>query len=56
MVDQVLQYILNRKTVKLSASEISNIRAARQVVLAAIGSGNTVYGINTGFGKLSQFG
>lgn len=54
MVDQVIQFLRNRQTVKLPPSAIRNVRAARQVVLSAIKSGKTIYGINTGFGKLSQ--
>ncbi|MFH1213815.1 MAG: histidine ammonia-lyase [Candidatus Neomarinimicrobiota bacterium] len=54
MVDQVIKYLQNPKAVKLSPAAIKRINAAHRVVLKAIDSGTTVYGINTGFGKLSQ--
>jgi len=54
MVDQVIYFLQSTKPVKLTPSEIRNVKAARQTVLSAIESGETIYGINTGFGKLSQ--
>ncbi|MCK9243748.1 MAG: histidine ammonia-lyase [Candidatus Marinimicrobia bacterium] len=54
MVDQVIKFLQSRKSLKLPASAIRKVNDARKVVLAAVESGQTVYGINTGFGKLSQ--
>jgi histidine ammonia-lyase len=54
MLSKVQRFLRDRPKVTLSAEERARIRRARQTVLKKIESGDTVYGINTGFGKLSQ--
>ena len=54
MLEKVTRFLNRRTKVTLSESEMSRIQTARQVVLEKIQSGKTIYGINTGFGKLAQ--
>ena len=40
-------------TVKLSATALRRIALSRETIIALIGEGNPIYGVNTGFGKLA---
>jgi len=50
---QVFEFLQRPSVVKLSRSAVTRILASRAVVLDFIARGKTVYGINTGFGRLS---
>lgn len=54
MVNRVQQYLHERPVLELEPAAIQRLQASRQVVLDALAAGKTIYGINTGFGKLSQ--
>ncbi|MCE0762500.1 histidine ammonia-lyase [Pseudonocardia kujensis] len=41
-------------TVDLAPQALENIRRGHQVILDAVGRGDVVYGVNTGFGKLAD--
>jgi len=50
---QVFEFLQRPSVVKLSRSAVTRILASRALVLDFIARGKTVYGINTGFGRLS---
>ncbi|MDD5765206.1 MAG: histidine ammonia-lyase [Candidatus Marinimicrobia bacterium] len=54
MLEKVARFLHHRTKVTLSEAEMNRIQTARDVVLEKIRAGKTVYGINTGFGKLAQ--
>ncbi len=50
---QVFEFLQRPSVVKLSRSAVMRILASRALVMDFIAQGKTVYGINTGFGRLS---
>jgi histidine ammonia-lyase len=54
MVNQVIEFLKKSPAIKLSEEELRCIQAGRRVIEEALAAGKTIYGINTGFGKLSQ--
>ncbi|HSE33703.1 MAG TPA: histidine ammonia-lyase [Pyrinomonadaceae bacterium] len=53
-LNQISAVANRREQVSLSASARGRVEAARQVVEQIVDEGRTVYGVNTGFGKLSD--
>lgn len=53
-LDEVSQVALHSRPVAVDPSALSRIRSSRGVVDALLARGDTAYGINTGFGKLSD--
>jgi len=51
---QLYDVALRGEQVQLTASAIERMKASRVVVERLVGSGDTAYGINTGFGKLAS--
>jgi histidine ammonia-lyase len=51
---QLYDVALRGETVSLSADAIDRMKASRAVVERVVASGETAYGINTGFGKLAS--
>jgi len=51
---QLYAVALNRESVSLSAESIARMKSSRAVVDKLVASGQTAYGINTGFGKLAS--
>jgi histidine ammonia-lyase len=51
---QVFEFLHRPSVVKLPRSAVTKILASRAVVMNFIARGQTVYGINTGFGRLSM--
>ena len=52
---EVLETIFsNQKEVSIDRSYKSNVEASAEIVKQAVSAGKPVYGINTGFGKLSN--
>jgi histidine ammonia-lyase len=51
---QVVAVARGQETVILARSSHERVTQSRQVVEAIIAEGRTVYGVNTGFGKLSD--
>ena len=47
-------FLAHSPKVQLSDNAIERMQQARAVVRKAIDTGDTVYGVNTGFGKLSD--
>ncbi len=54
VLDQLLDVALHGRPVSLAPEALPRIRASRAVVDALLAGGGTAYGINTGFGKLSD--
>ncbi len=54
MISDLQKFLLEKPEISLTNEQIKNINAARRVVLDVIEKNKTVYGINTGFGKLSH--
>jgi histidine ammonia-lyase len=52
-VENAKKIIWNREHVSLSAKSLERVRAARTVIEGIVSRDQRVYGINTGFGKLS---
>lgn len=53
-LDQLRPVFHGPVRVELTDHALGNIRRAHQVILDAIGRGDVVYGVNTGFGKLAD--
>lgn len=53
-LDEICAVALHGRSVELNAAALPGIRASRAIVDALLTSGGTAYGINTGFGKLSD--
>jgi histidine ammonia-lyase len=53
-LDQIAAVARREEQVSLSASARQRVEAARLVVEEIVAAGRTVYGVNTGFGKLSD--
>jgi histidine ammonia-lyase len=53
-LSEISDVALNGRAVALDSAALPGIRASRAVVDALLASGGTAYGINTGFGKLSD--
>ncbi|MGJ6126945.1 histidine ammonia-lyase [Mycolicibacterium sp. Y3] len=53
-LDQLRPVFHGPVRVELTDHALENIRRAHQVILDAIGRGDVVYGVNTGFGKLAD--
>jgi len=53
-IDNIIKFLQTKEKIRLSASDRERILKSRQVVDAVLQRGEMVYGINTGFGKLSQ--
>ena len=51
---QIASVARGEERVKLSANALERVEKARRIVEQIISEGRTVYGINTGFGKLSD--
>lgn len=51
---EIKQFLENQNSVTLTREQENRIKKARQLVKKAIDEDRTIYGINTGFGKLSQ--
>src|ERR1700687_4842769 len=51
---QLYEVALGGETVSLSTDAIERMKASRAVVDRVVASGQTAYGINTGFGKLAS--
>jgi len=54
MIEKAFEFLQSRDTLTLSDQSVEKINRARQIVLDFIGQGKTIYGINTGFGKLAS--
>ena len=54
MIEKAFKFLQSRETVTLSEDAINKIKRSRQLVLDFIKQGKTIYGINTGFGKLAS--
>ena len=53
-VDQLTRFYFGNDSVSLSQSCWSNVQQSRDVVMELIDRGETVYGLNTGFGLLAN--
>ena len=53
-IADVVSVARGNATVALDAKALKAVAASRRVVEAAVSSGQTVYGVNTGFGKLAH--
>ncbi|MBC8491258.1 MAG: aromatic amino acid lyase, partial [Candidatus Marinimicrobia bacterium] len=53
MIEKAYEFLQSRGAVTLSIKSIEKITDARKTVMDFINRDKTVYGINTGFGKLS---
>jgi histidine ammonia-lyase len=53
-IEDVVNVARNRSRVEIASSAIVNVESGRRSLERIFGSGKTVYGINTGFGKLSD--
>ncbi len=53
-IDQILEISRNLARVSLSKEALDSVENGRKVVERIIKSGKTAYGVNTGFGKLSE--
>jgi len=53
MIDSAYKFLQTRESVRLSKISIEKVIAARNTVMDYIHRDKTIYGINTGFGKLS---
>ncbi|ERJ12657.1 histidine ammonia-lyase [Haloplasma contractile] len=53
-LDDFMSVVRNDETVKLTDEAITRVKASRQTINDIVEKGKTVYGINTGFGKLSD--
>ena len=53
-IQQIADVAAGRETVALSAQARERVERSRQVVEQIVAEGRTVYGVNTGFGKLSD--
>ncbi|WP_075037320.1 histidine ammonia-lyase [Halobacillus dabanensis] len=53
-VEQMEKICYERETIVLSKASLIDVRASRETVEEIVAKGHTVYGINTGFGKLSD--
>lgn len=53
-LQQIFEVATNREQVSLSVDARARVEAARRVVEQIVAEGRTVYGVNTGFGKLSD--
>ncbi|HEV7797110.1 MAG TPA: histidine ammonia-lyase [Pyrinomonadaceae bacterium] len=53
-LDQIVAVASGRETVKLSADARTRCQASRAIVEKIVAQNRTVYGVNTGFGKLSD--
>jgi len=54
MIEKAFKFLQSRDTLTLSDQSVEKINRARRLVLDFIGQGKTIYGINTGFGKLAS--
>lgn len=53
-IEQMEKICYERESVVLSKASLIDVRASRETVEEIVAKGHTVYGINTGFGKLSD--
>ena len=53
-LDEIVDVAVRRRAVVLNAAAVERMRASRQVVEGIVSRNETVYGVNTGFGKLSD--
>src|SRR5688500_20130293 len=53
-IQQIADVAARREQVTLSANARERVERARQVVEQIVAEGRTVYGVNTGFGKLTD--
>jgi histidine ammonia-lyase len=53
-LSEVYQILQDRSQLSLSDTVISNLNKSRDVLENLVSQGKTIYGVNTGFGKLSQ--
>ena len=53
-LQQIVDVAAGREEVALAAEARARVERARQVVQDIVTQGRTVYGVNTGFGKLSD--
>jgi len=53
-LDEIFQVAVDRRAVALDPAAVPRMRASRAVVDGLLARGATVYGVNTGFGKLSD--
>ena len=53
-LQQIFDVATGREQVSLAAGARERVEAARRVVEQIVNEGRTVYGVNTGFGKLSD--
>ena len=53
-LSEIYQFLQNRPQLRLSNEVINQINASRKVLDDSVKSGKVIYGVNTGFGKLSQ--
>src|SRR5205809_2151608 len=53
-IADVVSVARSHAPVALDAKALKAVAASRRVVEAAVGAGQTVYGVNTGFGKLAH--
>ena len=51
---EIYRCVQKNKSIVLSDESRKKVDSSRKSLLKAIGSGQTIYGVNTGFGKLSQ--
>src|SRR5919197_948252 len=53
-LEQIAAVAYSKETVSLSQESRARMEKSRNVIEEIIASGQTVYGVNTGFGKLSD--
>jgi histidine ammonia-lyase len=53
-LEMITNFLRSRSEVSIEEDAAKSVKAARKTVLEMINEGKVVYGINTGFGKLSQ--
>ena len=53
-IEDVVAVARGGAPVAISAQSLATVTASRQVVEAAVARGDTIYGVNTGFGKLAH--
>lgn len=54
MLDEISNFLISDQSFILDRYSVEKIRKSRDIILQAIRESKVVYGVNTGFGKLSQ--
>jgi histidine ammonia-lyase len=53
-IEQVIQIAREEKRIELPAEAVQQIKQSRSLIEAILAQGTTIYGVNTGFGKMSD--